>query len=88
MKFLTGGIAREPFWQIRSDSGADSIVWMGEEYNLIVFYRILSLKFVLQGFLFIRFYVKLWLFGKTSEAFENWSGNGSRILYEKSTAVG
>lgn len=32
MQFLTGGIAREPFWQIRSDSGADSIVWMGEEY--------------------------------------------------------
>jgi hypothetical protein len=31
VKFLTGGKAREPFWQIRSDSGADSIVWMRED---------------------------------------------------------
>lgn len=31
MQFPTGGIAREPYGMIRSDSGADSTVWMEED---------------------------------------------------------
>lgn len=31
VRFPTGGTAREPKGMIRCDSGADSIVWMGEE---------------------------------------------------------
>ncbi len=49
MKFLTGGIAREPSWQIRFDFGADSKVWMEEEnsiYSIVIPWRFSS------GFLF------------------------------------
>jgi hypothetical protein len=31
VRFPTGGIARKPKGMIRFDSGADSIVWMGED---------------------------------------------------------
>jgi len=31
VKFPIGGKAREPFWQIRLNSEADSIVWIKED---------------------------------------------------------
>jgi hypothetical protein len=35
VKFPTGGKAREPLWQIRLNSEADSKVWMKEDSKVI-----------------------------------------------------